>query len=115
MMLSWGGRERREAERCKIDVPCKLVVSGSIWTGTTRDISLTGAYFDPGADNPFPESYLSQTGMFELLLPHQALKADCTIVRVRGGKIGLRFLGFQGGSGRDILVDFLETQLSQVV
>ena len=58
MMLSWGGRERREIERCKVDVPCKLLVSGNIWTGTTRDISLTGAFFDPGVENPIPESYL---------------------------------------------------------
>ena len=115
MMLSWGGRDRREAERCKVDVPCKLVVSGNIWTGTTKDISLTGAFFDPGKDNPVPDSYLSQPALFELLLPRQPLRADCTIVRIRGGAIGLRFLGFQGGSGRDVLVDFLETQLSRVV
>ena len=115
MMLSWGGRERREIERCKVDVPCKLVISGNTWTGTTKDISLTGAFFDPGSEKPIPESYVSQTAIFELLLPRQPLRADCTIVHCRGGGIGLRFLGFQGGGGRDVLIDFLETQLSRVV
>ena len=115
MMLSWGGRERREAERCKVDVPCKLVVSGKIWTGTTKDISLTGAFFDPGDENPVPDSYLSETAFFELLLPRHPLRADCKLERAQGGGIGLRFLGFQGGGGRDVLLDFLETQLSRVL
>ena len=63
MMLSWGGRERRQAERCKVDVPCKLVVSGQIWTGTTRDISLTGAHLIPVKTTQF-QIHLSLSRLF---------------------------------------------------
>ena len=114
-MLSWGGRERREVERCRVDIPCKLVISGNIWTGATRDISLRGAFFDPGCENPIPKSYIFQNALFELLLPQQLLKTDCEIVRVVSGSIGLRFLGFHHEQGKNRLVDFLETQLSRVV
>jgi hypothetical protein len=115
MMISWGGRERREVERCRIDIPCKLQVAGNTWTGMTRDISLRGASFQPGDQNPIPDSYVLKSVCFELMLPTQSLKADCEITRVVGGKIGLKFLGFQQSNGEAILIDFLESQLSKVV
>lgn len=115
MMMSWGARERREIERCRVDIPCKLQVAGNIWTGITRDISLRGASFNPGKDKPFPESFVLKNVCFELLLPAQSLRTDCEITRVAGGNVGLRFIGFQGANGKAILIDFLETQLSRVV
>ncbi|MBT6179773.1 MAG: PilZ domain-containing protein [Deltaproteobacteria bacterium] len=115
MLMSWGGRERREVERCRIDIPCKLQVAGNTWTGMTRDISLRGASFKPGNQKPVPESYILKSVCFELMLPTQSLKADCEITRVVGGKIGLKFLGFQQLNGEAILIDFLESQLSKVV
>jgi hypothetical protein len=115
MMMSWGARERRDVERCRIDIPCKLQVAGNTWTGITRDISLRGASFNPSDDKPIPESYVLRSVCFELLLPTQSLKADCEITRVAGGKVGLRFIGFQNANGKEVLIDFLQTQLSRVV
>lgn len=115
MIMSWGTRERREVERCRVDIPCKLQVAGHTWTGNTRDISLRGASFNAGDEKPIPKSYISQSVCFELLLPAQSLKADCEITRVAGGNVGLRFIGFQQANGKAILIDFLETQLSKVV
>ena len=113
--MSWGTRERREVERCCVDIPCKLQVAGHTWTGVTRDISLRGASFNAGEDKPVPDSYVLKNVCFELLLPTQSLKADCEIIRVAGAHVGLRFLGFQNVNGKSILIDFLETQLSKVV
>ena len=114
MIMSWGTRERREIERCRIDIPCKLQVAGHTWTGMTRDISLRGASFNAGDQKPIPKAYMTKSVCFELMLPAQSLKADCEITRVTEGNVGLRFIGFQQANGKAILIDFLETQLSKV-
>lgn len=114
MNLSWGGRNRRQAERCKVLIPCKLVIDEKIWLGKTKDISLNGAFFSPGNGEPISTAYETCSAIFELLLPKAAFITDCEVVRVTDGVIGLRFVDLADTDRNDKLVDFLETQLTKV-
>ena len=112
---AWTGKERREAERCKILVPCKLLVGPKIWMGKTDDISLRGAYFAPGEGEGELSGVLRHAaGVFELLLPTAVFRTDCRVVRTSTAGIGLEFIGHHGTDAYDTLLDFLETQLSRV-
>ena len=110
---AWTGRERREAERCKMLVPCKLLVGPQIWMGKTNNISLSGAHFAPG-EGELSAVLRHAAGVFELLLPTSVFRTDCRIVWTSLAGIGLEFIGHHQTDAYAILVDFLETQLSQV-
>ena len=110
---AWTGRERREAERCKILVPCKLSVGPQIWMGKTDNISLSGAHFAPG-EGELSGMVRHAAGVFELLLPTSVFRTDCRVVWTNTAGISLEFIGHHGTDAYATLVDFLETQLSQV-
>ena len=111
--VAWVGNERREIERCRVLVPCKLEVGSEVWLGKTDDISLKGACFLP-AEGDISRALRNASGIFELLLPSAVFRVDCRVVRLNGAGIGLQFIGHEKTSAYAALLDFLETQLSQV-
>ena len=110
---AFAGRERRERERCKVLVPCKLSVGSHVLMGKTDDISLNGACFVP-AEVDVRLGLRHAAGVFELLLPRAVFRADCRIIRSGPAGIGLEFVDHYGTDAYATLLDFLETQLSKV-
>ena len=81
--------------------------------GKTDDISLTGACFAPEEED-FRLALRHSSGVFELLLPSAVFRTDCRVTRSGPAEIGLEFIGHHGTDAYATLLDFLETQLSQV-
>ena len=81
--------------------------------GKTDDISLKGACFQP-SEGDINRTLRNASGIFELLLPRAVFRVDCRVVRLSGAGIGLQFIGHQKTEAYAHLLDFLETQLSQV-
>ena len=81
--------------------------------GKTDDISLTGARFAP-SEGEIKATLRHSVGVFELLLPAAVFRADSRVTRCRATEIGLEFVGHQQTDAYEVLLDFLETQLSKV-
>lgn len=105
---------RRQCERTKSNVPCRLVVGDQVLVGSTRDISEAGLFFRIPVDSS-SKGLARKKARASLLLPKGECQLPVLIVRVQKDGIAVKFAASKGDDELNALVDFLKTQLSRLV
>ena len=108
------GAGRRHHERCRVRLPCKIIILEKTFLGTSVDLSLGGVLVQLPVDVAFADDLLGKGGCISVLLPNGDLEMECQTIRRVGTVIGVEFMGIKNTALEKRLLDYLETQLGEV-
>ena len=98
-------RDRRNADRQEVEVPCQLTVAGNVVEGTTTDLSLGGLLCQPS--EPVKPEWLQQRGTITIVIGSVPYDAECTIVRISDEGIGIQFDDISDSALEEAIFDLI--------